>query len=58
MTLGLADVSARVGLRSVSEAEKYIRDMVRWGGCGCDAICVMVCDGMCMMCCVLVARNL
>ena len=28
MTLGLADVSARVGLRSVAEAEKYIRDMV------------------------------
>lgn len=34
MTLGLADVSARVGLRSVAEAEKYIRDMVHIGG-GC-----------------------
>ena len=31
MTLGLADVSARVGLRSVAEAEKYIRDMIEDG---------------------------
>ena len=29
MTVGLADVSSRVGLSSEQEAEKYIRDMVR-----------------------------
>lgn len=28
MTLGLSDVSARVGLTGTQEAEKYIRDMV------------------------------
>jgi hypothetical protein len=30
MTVGLADVSSRIGLSSEQEAEKYIRDMVRW----------------------------
>ena len=29
MTVGLADVSSRIGLSSEQEAEKYIRDMVR-----------------------------
>ena len=28
MTVGLADVSSRIGLGSEQEAEKYIRDMV------------------------------
>ena len=28
MTLGLSDVSTRVGLTGTQEAEKYIRDMV------------------------------